>query len=283
MPNIAFVGAASAATARILQSRLQPLLHKPGIALVMGLCIASPLAHAAETTPAVEPLYLAPVSTLTPKQIEQMQQRLLDWPQLGRYREQNATLAPPAAGTQRVVFFGDSITEGWGPTGSERFFPGKPYVNRGISGQTTAQMLLRFRQDVVDLKPAVVVILAGTNDIAGNTGPTTQAMIEDNLHSMVELAKAHGIRVVLASVLPVSEYPWRPGAQPAGKVRALNAALQRYTQQQGLVYLDYYDAMANAAGGLDPALAEDGVHPTPAGYARMVPLAEQAIAQALTH
>jgi lysophospholipase L1-like esterase len=182
-----------------------------------------------------------------------------------------------------VVFFGDSITEGWGPTGSDRFFPGKPYVNRGISGQTTAQMLVRFRQDVIDLKPAVVVILAGTNDIAGNTGPSTQSMIEDNLQSMVELAKANGIGVVLSSVLPVSEYPWRPGAQPAGKVRALNAVLRQYAQQQGLVWLDYYEAMANAQGGLDAALAKDGVHPTAAGYARMVPLAEQAIAKALKH
>lgn len=231
--------------------------------------------------PAVNPLYVAPVATLEPKQIEEMQQRLLDWPQLQRYRAENAALAPAPAGQQRVVFFGDSITEGWGPTGSERFFPGKPYVNRGISGQTTAQMLLRFRQDVIDLKPAAVVILAGTNDIAGNTGPATQAMIEDNLHSMAELARAHGIRVVLASVLPVSDYPWRPGAQPAGKVRALNAALRRYAQQQGLVYLDYYAALANSQGGLDRELAQDGVHPTAAGYARMVPLAEQAIAQAL--
>jgi len=125
------------------------------------------------------------------------------------------------------------------------------------------------------------VILAGTNDIAGNTGPATQAMIEDNLHAMRELAQAHGIGVVLASVLPVSEYPWQPGVHPAPKVRALNAALQRYARDQGVVYLDYYRALANADGGLDPVLATDGVHPTPAGYARMAPLAEQAIAEAL--
>jgi acyl-CoA thioesterase-1 len=154
-------------------------------------------------------------------------------------------------------------------------------VNRGIAGQTTAQMLVRFRQDVIALKPAVVVILAGTNDIAGNTGAATQAMIEDNLHSMVELAKANGIAVVLSSVLPVSDYPWRPGVQPAAKVRALNAALRAYAQQHSLVWLDYHAAMANAEGGLDPPLAKDGVHPTPAGYARMVPLAEASIQQAL--
>jgi len=210
-----------------------------------------------------------------------MQRRLLDWPQLGRYRAENAALPLAAAGTQRVVFFGDSITEGWGATGSERFFPGKPFVNRGISGQTTAQMLVRFRQDVLALEPAAVVILAGTNDIAGNTGPATQAMVEDNLHSMIELAKAHGIKVILASVLPVSDYPWRPGTQPADKVRQLNAALRDYAEQQGLVYLDYYSAMCNAAGGLDTALAGDGVHPSAAGYALMAPLAEQAIARAL--
>jgi len=182
-----------------------------------------------------------------------------------------------------VVFYGDSITEGWGPTGSESFFPGKGYLNRGISGQTTAQMLLRFRQDVIALDPAVVVILAGTNDIAGNTGPASQAMIEDNLHSMVELAQAHGIKVVLSSVLPVSAYPWRPGLQPAASVRALNAALKRYAGQQRLVYLDYHAALGNADGGLDKALAEDGVHPTPAGYAKMAPLAEAAVAAALAH
>lgn len=256
------------------------ITRHPKFVLLPLLAVLAP-AHAAEPAPAVDPLYLAPAATLEPARIEEMQRRLLDWPLLGRYRAENAALPPAAAGTQRVVFFGDSITEGWGPTGSERFFPGKPYVNRGISGQTTAQMLLRFRQDVLALQPRVLVILAGTNDIAGNTGPATQAMIEDNLHSMVELAKLHGIRVVLASVLPVSDYPWRSGTQPAQKVRELNAALRTYAAQQGLVYLDYYSAMANAEGGLDAELAGDGVHPTPAGYARMAPLAEQAIAQAL--
>ncbi|MEN5206163.1 SGNH/GDSL hydrolase family protein [Stenotrophomonas sp. TWI700] len=234
----------------------------------------------AQEVRATNPLFVTPVSELKPDQVAQMQQRLLDWPQLQRYRGENAALVPVAPGTKRVVFYGDSITEGWGPTGSERFFPGKPYVNRGISGQTTAQMLLRFQQDVIALKPALVVILAGTNDIAGNTGPTTQAMIEDNLHAMVELAQAHNIRIVLASVLPVSDYPWQPGVQPAGKVTALNRALRAYAEEQGLVYLDYYTAMTNKDGGLDPELAADGVHPTPAGYAKMVPLAEAAIARA---
>lgn len=242
-----------------------------------------PLAGAAEPAPAIDPLYLASAPTLEPERIKEMQRRLLDWPQLGRYRAENAALPVAAAGIQRVVFYGDSITEGWGATGSARFFPGKPYVNRGISGQTTAQMLVRFRQDVLALEPAVVVILAGTNDIAGNTGPATQAMIEDNLHSMVELAKVHGIKVVLASLLPVSDYPWRPGTQPVDKVRRLNAALRDYAQRQGLVYLDYHSAMSNTEGGLDSELAGDGVHPSATGYALMAPLAEQAIAQALVH
>lgn len=257
------------------------LIRSTVFAATLAACALHPSAHAQES-PATNPLYRVPADQATPAQITEMQQRLLDWPQLQRYRGENAALAPVAPGTKRVVFYGDSITEGWGPTGSERFFPGKPYVNRGISGQTTAQMLLRFQQDVIALKPALVVILAGTNDIAGNTGPTTQAMIEDNLHAMVELAQAHNIRIVLASVLPVSDYPWQPGVQPAGKVTALNRALRAYADEQGLVYLDYHTAMTNKDGGLDPELAADGVHPTPAGYAKMVPLAESAIAKALT-
>ena len=201
-----------------------------------------------------------------------------DYGQLGRYREANAALRAPAPDENRVVFFGDSITDGWR---LDESFPGKPYVNRGISGQTTAQMLLRFRQDVIGLKPAAVVILAGTNDIAGNTGTATQAMIEDNLQSMAELARAHGIRVVLASVLPVSDYPWRPGLQPADKVRRLNAWIGDYARRSGATYLDYWSALADAQGGMDAKLAADGVHPTPAGYAVMAPLAQKAIDRAL--
>jgi lysophospholipase L1-like esterase len=249
--------------------------------LIAAVVSAATTVFALDVEPATNPLYTMPVEALTPAKIEELQQRLIDWPQLQRYREENANLPAAMPHQKRVVFFGDSITQGWGATGSERFFPGKPYINRGISGQTTAQMLVRFRQDVIALKPAAVVILAGTNDIAGNTGPATQAMIEDNLKSMAELAKAHGIAVVLSSVLPVSEYPWQRGVQPAGKVRALNKALREYAQANALVYLDYHTPMADAAGGLDARLARDGVHPTAAGYARMAPLAEAAIAQAL--
>jgi len=177
------------------------------------------------------------------EQVQGMQKQLADWPQLGRYRAENAALPSAQTGKPRVVFFGDSITEGWGKTGSATFFPGKPYLNRGISGQTTAQMVVRFRQDVIALKPAAVVILAGTNDIAGNTGPATPEMIQDNLASMVQLAKANGIKVVLASILPASDYPWKPGLAPAPKIRALNAWIRQYAAAQGALYLDYHAAL----------------------------------------
>jgi lysophospholipase L1-like esterase len=210
-----------------------------------------------------------------------MQKQLADWPQLDRYRAENAALPPAQAGKPRVVFFGDSITEGWGKTGSATFFPGKPYVNRGISGQTTAQMVVRFRPDVIALKPAAVVILAGTNDIAGNTGPATPEMIQDNLASMVQLAKANGIKVVLASILPASDYPWKPGLAPAPKIRALNAWIRQYAAAQDAVYLDYYAPLDDGQGGLPKRVSADGVHPNAAGYAVMQPLAEQAVKQAL--
>ena len=246
--------------------------------LLFALAIPAVSAREAQVPP-VEPDYVAPAGSLTPSRIENLQRRLLDWPGLARYRDENAALPSHEAG--RVVFYGDSITDGWGRVAGTTFFPGKPYVNRGISGQTTAQMLVRFQQDVVALKPAVVVILAGTNDIAGNTGPATQAMIEDNLRSMVQLARANGIRVVLASVLPASAYPWRPGYRPAEAIRALNRWIEAEAGETGAVYLDYYRAMGNADGGLDARLAADGVHPTPAGYAVMAPLAERAIERAL--
>ncbi|MGH7652848.1 MAG: SGNH/GDSL hydrolase family protein [Gemmatimonadaceae bacterium] len=203
-----------------------------------------------------------------------------DWPNLARYRDDNSRLPPPARGENRVVFYGNSITDAWAkdfPT----MFPGKPYIGRGISGQTTPQMLVRFNQDVVALKPKVVVILAGTNDIAGNTGPSTLEMIEDNLRSMTEIAKANGIRVVLSSVLPVFDYAWRPGLEPAPKIIALNAWMKQYAAKSGAVYLDYHSAMKDARNGLRAELTNDGVHPTEAGYRVMAPLAEKAIAEAL--
>lgn len=203
-----------------------------------------------------------------------------DWPNLQKFAKANAELAPPAPNEKRVVFMGNSITEGWAPLFAQ-LFPGKPYVGRGISGQTTPQMLIRFRQDVIALKPAVVVILAGTNDIAGNTGPSTLEMIEDNLASMSELAQANGIRVVLCSVLPVFDYPWKPGLEPAPKIVALNAWIRTYAKAHNAQYADFHGAMADARQGLPKELAADGVHPNLAGYKIMGPIVEQAIAAAL--
>jgi lysophospholipase L1-like esterase len=203
-----------------------------------------------------------------------------DWASLARYRDANARLGPPRPGEQRVVFYGNSITDVWARY-FDTMFPDKPYVGRGIGGQTTPQMLVRFRQDVIALEPAVVVILAGTNDIAGNTGPSTQGMIEDNLISMVELAKANRIRVVLSSVLPAYDYQWRPGLEPAEKIVALNAWMRHYASTHDVVYLDYHSALADERQGFRAELSEDGVHPNEAGYRVMAPLVERAIAEAL--
>lgn len=231
-------------------------------------------ATGAVTAPAVVPV---PAVSEQSKEIAQMKAQLEDWAQLGRYRA--ADLALPATEPGRVVFYGDSITDGWVENGG-KFFPGKPYVNRGISGQTTPQMLVRFRQDVVDLHPEAIVILAGTNDIAGNTGASTLAMIEDNFRSMTEIAKANGIRVILSSVTPVAQYPWRPSVEnPAGKIQDLNAWLKSYCGQEKLTYLDYWTAMADKDGGMKPGISLDGVHPNAAGYAIMEPLAEAALAE----
>jgi lysophospholipase L1-like esterase len=229
----------------------------------------------------IDPIYTTPSASLTTQQVVTLQHLAADWPQLNRYRADNEKLSPPVADESRVVFYGDSITDNWGRFIPVPFFPGKPYINRGISGQTTAQMVIRFRQDVIDLSPAVVLILAGTNDLAGNTGLSSLQMIEDNMQSMSELAKAHNIRVILASVLPVSDYPWRPGLHPADEVRTLNDWMKSYAHANGLVYLDYYATMANAQGGLDPSISLDGVHPNAAGYAIMAPLADKAIQQAI--
>ncbi|HEY4291642.1 SGNH/GDSL hydrolase family protein [Luteibacter sp.] len=207
---------------------------------------------------------------------------LNDWPDLGRYAQDNAALAPPRAGDQRVVFMGDSITDFWGRSVGT-FFPGQPYVNRGISGQTTPQMLIRFRADVIALKPAAVVILAGTNDIAGNTGPATLAMIEDNLASMTELARTHGIQVVLASVMPVNDdvVKDQTAQRPTGTIRALNAWIKAYASRASLVFVDYYEAMVDARGMLKKELSDDGLHPNAAGYEVMAPLVQSAIDRAL--
>jgi len=204
----------------------------------------------------------------------------LDWPGLGRYHEANLQLPAPASTENRVVFMGDSITDAWG-NHFDKYFAGKPYIGRGISGQTTPQMLVRFRPDVIALSPKVVVILAGTNDIAGNTGPETPEMIEDNFASMVDLAKANGIRVVLCSILPVFDYPWKRGLEPAPKIVDLNVWLKDYAARSGSVYVDYFAAMVDERQGCKADLCSDGVHPTEAGYTVMVPLVEKGIAEAL--
>lgn len=203
-----------------------------------------------------------------------------DWAQLGRYRDANATLPAPAAGQPRVVFMGDSITEGW-KLGANDGYADLQRVNRGISGQTTPQMLVRFRPDVLALKPRVVVILAGTNDIAGNTGPATDAEIAGNIASMVELALAHGLRVVLVSVLPADRYWWNTALRPAARIVALNRLLAAYAKDRPLIWVDLHTPMADANQGLKPVYGEDGVHPNDAGYRAMRGPVEAAIAQAL--
>lgn len=212
---------------------------------------------------------------------EQGESRLRnDWAWLQRYAADNQKLPAPKKGEKRVVFMGNSITEFWSDVDSA-FFAGKPYINRGISGQTTPQMLLRFRQDVIDLKPAVVVIKAGINDIAENTGPITLEATLGNIASMAEMAQANGIRVVLCSVLPAYDFPWSPGMEPAEKVVRLNAMLKTYAQKNDCIWVDYHSAMKDARNGLPRALADDGVHPNLAGYKVMEPMVEKAIAEAL--
>jgi lysophospholipase L1-like esterase len=213
---------------------------------------------------------------------------LQDWPNLARYGEANTKIVAPAKDEKRVVFMGDSITDMWVQSQFGGFFPGKPYIDRGISGQTTPQMLIRFRPDVIALHPKVVVILAGTNDLAGNTGPMTLVQIEDNLTSMDELARANKIRVVLASVLPVSNYGHDREGKPLDmrirrqpeKILELNAWIKKYAADHHDVYLDYFAAMVDAQGLLKQDTSEDGLHPNAKGYAIMSPLAEQAIARA---
>lgn len=214
------------------------------------------------------------------QRIDAQRHMLMDWAGLIRYGSENTELPRPAAGENRVIFLGDEITENWGH-GKTGFFSGKPYLNRGIKGQTTPQMLVRFRQDVIALKPKVVVILAGANDVASLTGPITQAMTAENIMSMVELAKTNDIKVVLASLTPICDcYAKQSRLRPHGKIIGINGWLREYASQSGSVYLNYYSAMAQGRN-LKKELTDDGWLPNDAGYAVMAPLAEQAIAQAL--
>jgi lysophospholipase L1-like esterase len=258
------------------------------INMLVALSITVPAALLAQATAPVsadKPAQTAPAQAapapLSDWQRAHDEQVKVDFPWLAKFKDANMKLPAPVAGENRVVFMGDSITEGWHFDQAGWGFPGKPYINRGISGQTTPQMLVRFRQDVIALQPKVVVILAGINDIAGNTGTETLEQIEDNLASMADLAAANHIRVVLCSVLPAYDFPWHPGMEPAPKVVALNAWIKNLAATKGYVYVDYWTAMKDERGGLPSTLSYDGVHPLPAGYAIMVPLVEAGIRQAL--
>lgn len=219
----------------------------------------------------------------TREELEQQlaaQRRLLsDWAGLTVYGSDNTELRLPA-NENRVVFLGDDITEMWGQ-GKAKFFPGKPYLNRGVAHQTTPQMLVRFRQDVIELKPKVVIIQAGTNDLAGYAGPITEAMAGENFKSMTELAKVHGIRVILASLTPVCDcFQKLTARRPVGKILGMNGWLKRYAKESGAIYLDYYSALVEGRA-MKQELTVDGLLPNDAGYDRMAPLAEKAIAEAL--
>jgi lysophospholipase L1-like esterase len=245
------------------------------VKILLGLAVLSCLVSARS------PLDCASITAALEQRVETQRRLLSDWAGLIRYGSENTELPAPKPNEDRVVFLGDEITENWGH-GSERFFPGKPYLNRGITGQTTPQMLVRFRQDVIALKPKAVVIMAGTNDIASLTGPITQGMFAENIMSIVELARANNIRVVLASITPICDcYTKQSTLRPQGKIIGMNGWLKEYAAQSGSVYLNYYSAMAEGRN-LKKELTGDGLLPNDAGYAVMAPLAEQAIAQALS-
>ena len=260
--------------------------HAPAMSrrFIFQLAAVSLLAGAAVAVAGVEPNDAMSVAVRRREEYRKSRIPIYmnDFGELGRYRAANAKLATPAPAESRVVFLGDSITDMW-PLA--KYFPGKPYVNRGISGQTTPQLLVRFRQDVLALSPKVVVILAGTNDIAGNTGPMTLEETQANLASMAELARAHGLRVVLASVVPVHNYTRESDIafplRPPEKIAAINKWLRAYCEREGHVYLDYFGAMVDDKGLLKRELAQDGLHPNQVGYGLMAPLAEAAIAKAL--
>jgi lysophospholipase L1-like esterase len=222
----------------------------------------------------------------TPAQLDSlrkvMDERLRkDWAFLKKYSDENKNLPAVAPGEKRVVFIGNSITEFWKTIDGDFFTKNKSFIDRGISGQTTPQMLVRFRNDVIDLNPSVVVILAGTNDIAGNTGPITIENIFGNIVSMAELAKANKIKVILCSVPPVYDYSWSPGLEPAGKIVKLNAMLQSYSKKNNIVYVDYHSALADEKKGMKAEYSPDGVHPNLKGYKVMDDLVEKAISRAL--
>jgi len=245
--------------------------------LLGGSALAQTTAQTPAQTPEATPAQaVAPAPKPAPVPVP----KSLDWPNLHRYRADDAAMPPPAPGEQRVVFLGDSITDNWGHKVGV-FFPGKPYINRGIGGQTTPQMLVRFEQDVVSLHPAAVVILAGTNDIAGNTGAATPEMIEDNFRAMTAIARQNGIKVILASITPAVRYGWSPDIKPAATIHEVNKWIKSFCASQHLVYLDYFDAMVGDNDAMKRPLAGDGVHPSAEGYVVMSELAQKAIDKTL--
>lgn len=269
---------------------------KPFFLAAAGLLFAGAFCAAQQPTPPTAAVAPAQEPAVDCKDLPQISaslasanKRLQDWAELSRYRELNAQLPSAAKGEERVVFMGDSITDGWSNPQFGGFFPGKPYVNRGISGQTTPQMLIRFRPDVIGLQPKAVVILAGTNDLAGNTGPMSVEETEGNLAAMAELARAHGMRVVISSVMPVSDAISNPKGgtflqttrRPPEKILAVNQWMKKYADENGFVYLDYFSAIVDDKGAFKIELTYDGLHPNALGYAVMAPLAEKAIRQAL--
>jgi lysophospholipase L1-like esterase len=259
-----------------------------GLVVTLAMCASAQFTQAQTQAPA-KPAGDCQELAEAQAKIEAQEKRLKDWPDLARYRDANSKLVAPAKDEQRVVFMGDSITDMWVLPRFGGFFPGKPYIGRGIGGQTTPQMVLRFRADVVGLQPKVVVILAGTNDLAGNTGPITLEETEGNLASMAELARASGIGVVLSSVMPVSNYGHDHDGNPLDmrikrppeKILELNAWIKKYAAEKRHVFLDYFSATVDDHGLLKRDLSEDGLHPNATGYALMAPLAEEAIHTAL--
>jgi lysophospholipase L1-like esterase len=270
------------------ETRVKTNLVLAACLLVSGATARAQQQPATITTPEAKPANDCAQLPEMQKQLDWDARRLKDWAELDRYRAANAALAPAVKEEARVVFMGDSITDMWQLPKSGGFFPGKPYVDRGIGGQTTPQMVLRFRADVIALQPKVVVILAGTNDIAGNTGPMTLEETEGNLATMAELARMHGIRVVLSSVMPVNDIADADGKvivqterRPPEKILALNEWIKKYAAENGHVYLDYFPATADEKGFLKSEITNDGLHPNAQGYAVMGPLAEKAIQEAL--
>jgi lysophospholipase L1-like esterase len=243
--------------------------------LLAALLLASLAAAQTSTTaPAAAPVDDA---AKTKTALDRANRTLQDWPNLNRYRAENAKVVPPAAGEERVVFMGDSITDNWGRRYG-KFFPGKPYINRGISGQTTPQMLIRFRPDVIALQPKAVVILAGTNDISGNTGPSTLDMIEDNLASMNELAQANHIKVIFSAVMPTCDYIQNQSARrPNSKIIELNRWIKEYAASHNAAYLDYFTPMLDDQNALKREITDDGLHPNNAGYELIGPIAQKTI------